>query len=490
MARIPTHFPMYRSRLSQRTATSVRPLIAFLLVASFGILFVGCSRSPSYEDFADEREEDFVFTADDLERSAELELSLVDMSATGANLGKVSLQPLEGTTGSLVNGTTVLDLSMAKTYASIRSSSLQGGNPYRVTNEFLNVRAEPRVTAENVARFVRGDIVDVVDFVDAAWAKVKLPSPGTEGYVATRYIAKMTSEAKLAEEKKKFDGLYFVDFGFVNVRKAPDSQSEKLGEILGQAIIRPMSMDAVWARIPFGEKEGYVAVEYLSPFLPNFLVRQGEYVLPILHYRVKEKESTEALQAHIVKLKQEGMRFLTLSDFRDILLRQEERDVRLEPRSVVIIVSDITEKNVQEISDMLVAANVRATLMLKTTDVGMHGITERMILTLVSNGLDIQSGGHTGDDLRSLTNAQVTLELKESRAILANITGRPVFAMAYPEGGVNDRVMQLAADAGYLLGISDAPGRTVTRDQLLNMPSELITASTTVEDIVRIVKGG
>jgi peptidoglycan/xylan/chitin deacetylase (PgdA/CDA1 family) len=477
---------MYRHRSSQRTAHSIRPLVAFLLVASFGILFAGCSKAS--DDAMEEAGDEFVFTADDLERSAELELSLVD--ASGAALGQGLLQPLESASGSQKGETGVFDLSMVKTYASIRSPMLGGDNPYRVTNEFLNVRSEPRVTAENVARFVRGDVVDVIDFVDAAWAKVKLPPPGKEGYVATRYIAKMTSEEKLPEEKKKFDGLFFVDFGFVNVRKSPDSQSEKLGELPGQAIVRPMSMDAVWARIPFGGKEGYVAVEYLSPFLPNFLVRQGEYTLPVLHYRLQDEESIGTLASHVARLKQEGMRFLTLADFRDLLLRQEERDVRLEPKSIIILISDVSEKNVQELSDMLVAANVRVTLILKTTDVGMHGITERMILTLVSNGFDIQSGGHTGDDLRSLTNAQITLELKESRTILNTITGRPVFAVAYPEGGVNDRVMQLAADAGYLFGVSDAPGQRVTRDQLLHIPSELVTASTTVEDVVRIAKGG
>jgi peptidoglycan/xylan/chitin deacetylase (PgdA/CDA1 family) len=118
----------------------------------------------------------------------------------------------------------------------------------------------------------------------------------------------------------------------------------------------------------------------------------------------------------------------------------------------------------------------------------MTGITEKTIVTLLADGFDLQSAGHTGDDLRSLTNAQVTLELQESRKILEDLTHKSVYVVAYPQAGVNDRVMQKAAEAGYLFGLGSAPDRTFSRDQFLRLPSYTVTTSMTAEDIEKVAK--
>jgi len=283
----------YRSRRRSRDS---RPLVAFLLVASLGILFVGCaSPQTTEEDF-----EEFTFTEDDIERFRKLAREAEGEEAYRSS-GALAVPHLLKEGGEDA-GPPVLDLSLKGTYDAIRSEpGGLGESLYRVTNAFLNVRSQPRVTASEVDRLNRGDTVEVLEFADAAWAKVKL-ADGTEGYVAQRYIAKLTSEERLALEKEKFEGLYFVDFGFLNVRKEPDAQSEKLGELGGQAFVRPLSMDEVWARITFEGKEGYVAVQYLSPFLPNFLVRQDTFTLPILHYRLVQEGALDALTKHVGRL--------------------------------------------------------------------------------------------------------------------------------------------------------------------------------------------
>jgi peptidoglycan/xylan/chitin deacetylase (PgdA/CDA1 family) len=149
----------------------------------------------------------------------------------------------------------------------------------------------------------------------------------------------------------------------------------------------------------------------------------------------------------------------------------------------------VNADNVKQVSDALTTANIPATLFVYTKDVGLNGITEKMLLTLMANGFDVQSAGHTGDDLRALTNAQVGLELKQSREILEQITHKTVYAVLYPQGGTNDRVMQLAAEAGYLFGISNTPDREFTRDEFLRLPSFAIFPTATADDVVRMVKG-
>lgn len=468
--------PLQRSHRS----TATRPFIVFLLIASFGILFAGCGTPPPEEDV-------FTFTEDDVARFRELA-----GSSEGTGTGDTTEGPrIERVAGSGASSSLPkLDLSMAKTYDAMRAGPTGVGQElYRVTNAYLNVRGEPKVTAAEVARLSQGDQLTVLDFVDAAWAKAKLED-GKEGYVSTRYIAKLVSEEQLPAERKKYEGVYFVDFGFLNVRKSPDAGSEKIGEMPGQALVRPISMDKVWARVPFGSGEGYVAVQYLSPFAPQFLVRQETYKLPVLHYRLASGEDAlPALRSHVAALKQAGITLWTLRDLRQLVLTQEDRDARVPPKTVILAISDVTAKNVQEVSQALQAAGASATLFLRTGDIGIGGITEKTVLSLSANGFDVQSGGHTGDDLRSLTNAQMQLELEQSRVLLEEMTGKPIFAIGYPIGGVNERVMQLAGEAGYLFGLGSAPESSFSRTQFLRLPGFIVSGSMTPEDVVGIVKG-
>ncbi len=211
-------------------------------------------------------------------------------------------------------------------------------------------------------------------------------------------------------------------------------------------------------------------------------------MLPILQYHATDASSIKALGDHVTGLKQAGVKFLTFRDLKALVLQQESQDVQVPPNSVILAVTDLTADNVKQVSDALYGANVPATLFLQTRGVGLSGITEKMLLTLVANGFDIQSAGHTGDDLRSLTNAQVTLEAQQSRKILEDITKQPVFAMDYPQGGVNDRVAQIAGDSGYLFGLGNTPEKEFTRSQFLRLPSYNILPSMTADDVLNILK--
>lgn len=465
----------YRSR-RERSAT--RPFVAFLLITSFGILFAGCSEQTIPEPDV------FTFTADDVARFREL---VGDGQQDVPSALVPRLEPDAGSTGT---GPVVLDVSLMRTYDAIRSGpGATGENVYRVTNAFLNVRTEARITAPEVARLEQGDTLQLVDFVDGAWAKVQL-ADGREGYIAHRYVAKLTSEEKLAEERKKFEGLYFVDFSFLNVRAAPDSQSEKLGELPAQTLVRPLSIDGQWARLTFASKEGYASTQYLSPFAPNFLVRQDAYTLPILHYRLGDDATLLGnLPEQVAALRAAGVTLITLAEFRDLILRQQERDVRLQPRTAVLAISGITPDNAGAVSDALVRAKVKATLFIESRNLGLSGITERVVLNLQANGGDIQSAGVSGEDLRSLTNSQIDLELGQSRKIIEEMTRKDVFAIGYALGGVNERVLQKAAEAGYLFGLGSAPGGTFRREQFLRLPSFPITTGMSGGDVAQIVTG-
>ena len=128
----PSRRPSSRSGQTQKA-----PLVGFILIASFGILFAGCSGPESVED------EELVFTQDDLARYRELaaesgsgstdDIPEIDISASGS--GATNADAVE------------LDLSQVDTYNGLRAS-MAGGDGYQVNNEFLNVRETPSTAAK------------------------------------------------------------------------------------------------------------------------------------------------------------------------------------------------------------------------------------------------------------------------------------------------------------------------------------------------------
>ncbi|MFA6038871.1 MAG: SH3 domain-containing protein [Candidatus Peribacteraceae bacterium] len=475
------------------------PILAFLLVASFGILFAGCGKQVNVKGPEDMPQDDITFTEEDLARFRRLagvdeETSSAGLAGDQASSGSAEassapvLRAGEGSGAAVASNIPVLDLSMVQRYDAMRSAgAVEGENRYRVTNTFLNVRSEAKVQSALVARLNGGDEVIVLEFVNAGWAKVKVGDK--QGYAAIQYLAKVTTDDLLAKEQKAFEGLYYVSFGFVNVRAKPEQKSEKLGEIPGQAFIRPLAIENDWARVAFQGKEGYVSMGYLAPFRPTFVVRQEKFVLPIFRYAIGQPGMLDALAAHVVALKQAGAAFTTLRDFQAVLLQQDQKkDARLPEKSVLIAITDVTPETVRKASDILYGNSVRATFFLQSGRVGLSGITQKALMTLLANGFDIQSAGHSGDDLRALTNTQVQAEVAQSRKTLEDMLGKQVFAIDYPQGGVNDRVSAVAAEAGYLFGVGNAPDKQFLRSQFLRLPSYAVTTSMTAEDILQIIK--
>lgn len=464
-------------------------LTFFLLIVSFGILFAGCGQVEPDKSF-----EEFTFSDTDLGQVHDLVGGSSSASSVTTLTETDDTKPsMLGVTGS--HATVLADLSVVTQdkeqqarYDGLRTVVVdEGGNIYRVNNPFLNVRAEMNVGSALVVRLDQGDILTVLDIPSAEWAKVKLRS-GSEGYVAFRYLAKLTTEEKLPEEKKQFEGKYYVDYQFLNIRKDPSTQSEKVAELPGQAILKPISMNGEWARIVYDGKEGYVSTQYLKPFLPVFLVRQDEYHVPIVQYFADDSASIASLQKHMATMKAAGKKIVTLRTLYDIVIAQETRDARMSPDTIVLTISGVNSKNIRAVSDALEAAGVSATLFLQTKDVGLSGITEKMVLNLMANGNDLQSGGHTGDDLRSMTDSQVVLELGQSKKLLQDLTRKEVYAISYPKGGVNDRVLQQAAEIGYLFGISQSPDSRFSRSQFLRLPTLLVSSGMSPEDVTKLLE--
>ena len=183
-----------RYRGSSRTLS---PTVYFILLLCFGLLFTGCTSEPTHPDYT-------TFTAEELEEAERIKNDSSLAKSTGSSAGL-----------SLIDSTSSIPTTQRNPeFESFREVK----EPvFIVNNPTLNVRSEPNVRSQLLATLQRGDTVSVVEIVDAAWAKIQLKE--TEAYVALRFLSKVVSEAQLAEDKKQYEGLYFVDFDFLNVRK-------------------------------------------------------------------------------------------------------------------------------------------------------------------------------------------------------------------------------------------------------------------------------
>ena len=82
----------------------------------------------------------------------------------------------------------------------------------------------------------------------------------------------------------------------------------------------------------------------------------------------------------------------------------------------------------------------------------------RGVRELQSVGFDIGSHTVTHRPLTALSTPNAVDELVRSRRDLEQHLGHPVQWLAYPHGAVDGRIVDLARQAGYVLGVTSSPG--------------------------------
>lgn len=106
-----------------------------------------------------------------------------------------------------------------------------------------------------------------------------------------------------------------------------------------------------------------------------------------------------------------------------------------------------------------------------------------------SGVISIQSHTATHPDLTKIVNYEY--ELKESRDKIQRITKKPVFALSYPYGNYNDKVIS-ETKKYYLFGVTTTPELFVEKnikDELYLLPRIYIKYSTTINEFAKIVSG-
>jgi len=112
-----------------------------------------------------------------------------------------------------------------------------------------------------------------------------------------------------------------------------------------------------------------------------------------------------------------------------------------------------------------------ATFFVITEEIGRPGyMTWDMIREMVEAGMSVQSHTAFHSDLRAISEKKLVAELVGSRATIEEETGRTPFALCYPAGAYDERVVAAARDAGYLMAVTTKPGKDLHPDRIMELP--------------------
>ena len=81
-------------------------------------------------------------------------------------------------------------------------------------------------------------------------------------------------------------------------------------------------------------------------------------------------------------------------------------------------------------------------------------LERRSIRKLAGLGVEFGSHGYTHSDLTALSQRQLDSEIKQSRDILSELTGRKTDSISYPFGRWNRRVVETAVEFGFSCGFT------------------------------------
>lgn len=172
--------------------------------------------------------------------------------------------------------------------------------------------------------------------------------------------------------------------------------------------------------------------------------------------------------------------FIKPSEFKKQLIFLSESNVETafldeydsDNRYVYITFDDGYEDNYFNVFPLIKIYNIKITIFLIASEIGKSGyLNDMQIAEMAASGLvSFQSHTVSHVDLTSLDGEQVKKELAESKKIIENLTGEPVYAVSYPFGKFNDTVVKSASEL-YSFGVTtQKPNVFTDRTNMMLIP--------------------
>ena len=240
----------------------------------------------------------------------------------------------------------------------------------------------------------------------------------------------------------------------------------------------------------------------LLSFIPHlFLALVGK---PLLPSQLEEK--VPILMYHHIRVPPPGAkrleRLLTVTpdDFykqMDALYKAGYRTISLKElferkweKKFIITFDDGYKDVLTEAYPILSSFGFKATIFVIVNEIGKPGHLDWWdIKFLESQGWEV--GSHTMNhlNLTHLSPLQQWKEIYESKRILEEKLGHPIYFISYPTGRFNEQVIQLVKEAGYLGAVTTIPGKINNIEDIYKLKRVRINGGTPLSYFVEKVIG-
>lgn len=214
--------------------------------------------------------------------------------------------------------------------------------------------------------------------------------------------------------------------------------------------------------------------------------------VPVLYYHSvnenSENEVTitpEMLEKQLDYINDNDYITITMSELYDYLINNQP----IPKKSIVITFDDGYMNNYTEAFPLLKEKNMKATIFCVGNSLdGSYYLSKDAIKEMSDYGIDIES--HTVNHLHldTLNYDEQLSEMKNSKNILENITGKDVTAIAYPFGDYNDDSIKAAKEAGYKFAFTTHLGLSDRNDDIYKLDRIYISSNYDMNTFKELLK--
>lgn len=239
------------------------------------------------------------------------------------------------------------------------------------------------------------------------------------------------------------------------------------------------------------DKERSYSTDIQNRFKDTELISENIGV-PVLYYHSvdenAENEVTitpEMLEKQLDYINDNDYITITMSELYDYLINNQP----IPKKSIVITFDDGYMNNYTEAFPLLKERNMKATIFCVGNSLdGSYYLSKDAIKEMSDYGIDIESHTVNHVHLDTLNYDEQLSEIKNSKEILENITGKDVTAIAYPFGDYNDDSIKAAKEAGYKLAFTTHLGLSDRNDDIYKLDRIYISSNYDMNTFKELLK--
>ncbi len=285
----------------------------------------------------------------------------------------------------------------------------------------------------------------------------------------------------------------YVDFAWLNVRKAPTTASSVMEKIYKDEQVWLFSKsDNGWSHIRTKSgKEGYVSSKYLTEKKPILrstkssfegqasnqpASQQTSYHIPtITYHHISDSDKyglnlNLAMANFVAQLDYLVANKVSTLTFYDLEALQKGQMVT--PDKGVILTFDDGYDDAYQVAQNLNGKGLKGVFFVITGKVGMPGyLTWDQVKKMRSWGMEIGSHSVHHPDLVNSSISDVKKELADSKKILEEKLSDRIISFSYPASRFNAVVVSEVKNAGYLFARTEVPGKKYSEKDFLQLPT-------------------